>query len=168
MGKDVSIAPKERINIVYRSSTGDVEESVELPMKTLVVGKFKTDQDVTPLSERSVINVNKNNFDEVLKEQKLKLSINVDDRLSSKAEDSEEKPQIPVNLNFNSIADFSPDGIVSQVPNLQKLIELRNALKTLKSPIGNVPEFKKRLVEIMKDPAAKEQLIKELAYKEED
>ncbi len=166
MSKDVSIAPKERINIVYRAATGDVEESVELPMKTLVVGKFKSGQDNTPLSERSVIDVNKDNFNDVLKEQQLDLSINVANKLTGEQDDEEN--QLPVNLKFESLSDFSPDGIVKQVPSLAKLIELRNALKTLKSPLGNVPEFKKKLAAIMKDPSAKDQLIKELAYKDGD
>ncbi|MED7818330.1 MULTISPECIES: type VI secretion system contractile sheath small subunit [unclassified Francisella] len=166
MSKDISIAPKERINIVYRAATGNVEESVELPMKTLVIGKFKSGHDNTPLSERSVIDVNKDNFNDVLKEQQLDLSINVANKLTGEQDDEEN--QLPVNLKFESLSDFSPDGIVKQVPSLAKLIELRNALKTLKSPLGNVPEFKKKLAAIMKDPTAKEQLIKELAYKEED
>ncbi len=40
MSSDGSVAPKERINIVYRSSTGDAQEQIELPLKQLVLGDF--------------------------------------------------------------------------------------------------------------------------------
>ena len=36
-GQEGSIAPKERVNIVYRPATGDAKEEVELPLKVLVM-----------------------------------------------------------------------------------------------------------------------------------
>jgi type VI secretion system protein ImpB len=40
MAKEGTVAPKERVNIVYRPATGDAKEEVELPLKLLVVGDF--------------------------------------------------------------------------------------------------------------------------------
>ena len=42
-----SVAPKERVNIVYKSSVGDQTEEVELPLKLLMLG------DYTGLSDKS-------------------------------------------------------------------------------------------------------------------
>ena len=40
MAKEGSVAPKERVNIVYRPATGDAKEEIELPLKLLVIGDF--------------------------------------------------------------------------------------------------------------------------------
>ena len=42
------------------------------------------------------------------------------------------------------------------------MIELREALKALKSPLGNVPQFRKRLAEIIRNPETRAQLLNEL------
>jgi type VI secretion system protein ImpB len=53
------------------------------------------------------------------------------------------------------------------VPELQKLLELRDALTALKGPLGNLPEFRKKIQSLVTDPAAKEKLLKELGGGEE-
>ena len=40
MPNEGSTSPKERVNIVYRPATGDVQEDVELPLKLMVLGDF--------------------------------------------------------------------------------------------------------------------------------
>jgi type VI secretion system protein ImpB len=157
MSQEVSVAPKERINIVYKSSTGDQQEQVELPLKLLVVGDFTNGVMSDTLSERSPININKTNFNAVLKDHKIKLALTVPDRLSQ-----QENASLSVELNVNSIEDFEPDHLVNNVPELKKLLSLRDALKGLKAPLGNVPAFRKRLAEIVADDAARQQILSEL------
>ena len=41
MAKEGSVAPKERVNIVYRPATGDAKVEVELPLKLLILGPTK-------------------------------------------------------------------------------------------------------------------------------
>ena len=50
MAKEGSVAPKERVNIVYRPATGDAKEEVELPLKVLVMGDFSLKDDTTQVS----------------------------------------------------------------------------------------------------------------------
>lgn len=159
MSKEGSIAPKERVNIMYRPATGDVEESIELPMKSLVMGEFKSEPDSTPLADRKAISVNKDNFNNVIKEQNLNLALNVPNKI---ADSSDEEDNLAVNLEFESLAGFTPDEIVKQVPELNKLIELRDALKTIRSQLGNVPEFKKKISKLIQNPETREQLLAEL------
>jgi len=45
---------------------------------------------------------------------------------------------------------------------LKKLMELRDALKALKGPLGNIPEFRKKIQDIVKDEEVKARLLKEL------
>ncbi len=164
MSKEGSIAPKERVNIVYKPAIGNVEESVELAMKTLILGEFKSDEDEISLAERKAINVNKDNFNNVMKEQNLSLSFNVKNKLEDNADEDSE---LAVKIDFNALEDFTPDQIVQQVPKLKKLIELRDALKTVRSQLGNVPEFKKKIANIIADDATRAQLLEELNLKDE-
>jgi type VI secretion system protein ImpB len=157
MAKEGSVAPKERVNIVYRPATGDAKEEVELPLKLLVMGDFTGAPDDRPLEKRDPINIDKDNFDEVLKSHKLGLSVNVANRLSGK-----EGEEMPVNLKIGSLKDFGPEAIAAQVPELKKLLELRDSLKSLKSPLSNVPEFRKKIQELVKDEDARKKLLAEL------
>ncbi|WP_421899580.1 type VI secretion system contractile sheath small subunit [Maridesulfovibrio sp.] len=157
MAKEGSVAPKERVNIVYKPDTGDAKEEVELPLKLLVVGDFTQKDDDRMVEDRDPVNIDKDNFNEVLKAQDLELKLGVEDKLSG-----EDDAQMAVNLKFESLKDFDPDRIIKQVPELQKLMELREALKALKSPLSNVPEFRKKVQELVKDDGAREKLLKEL------
>jgi len=157
MPKEGSVAPKERVNIVYRPATGDAQQEVELPLKVLVMGDFTMRADSTPLEDRKPVNVDKDNFNDVLKGHDVKLETVVDDTLSGEAD-----AKLSVNLDFKSMKDFEPDAIIQKVPELKKLVELREALKALKGPLGNVPDFRKKIQELVRDEGARARLLKEL------
>lgn len=161
MAKESSVAPKERVNIVYRPATGDAKEEVELPLRLLVMGDFTQSPDDRMLEEREPVNIDKDNFNEVLKEQNIKLSMTVPNKISGEPDD-----EMNVELNFDSMKDFEPEAIARKTPELKRLLELRGALTTLKGPLSNLPEFRKKLQELVKDDAAREQLLKELGVEE--
>ncbi len=161
MAKEGTVAPRERVNIVYRPATGDAKEDVELPLKRLVMGDFTGAPDDRPLEKREPVNIDKDNFDQVLKAQGLSLDMNVPNRLSGKADD-----EMSVKLNIASMKDFGPEGVADQVPELKKLLELREAVRALKSPMSNVPEFRKKLQELVKDDDARARLLKEVGIEE--
>jgi type VI secretion system protein ImpB len=58
--------------------------------------------------------------------------------------------------------DFGPEAIVEQVPELKRLLELREALRALKGPLSNVPEFRKKIQELIKDEDARQRLLAEI------
>jgi len=156
MSKEGSVAPKERVNIKYTPATGGAEAERELPLKTLVMGDFTGRADDTPLAQRKPINVNKDNYNEVLAKQNLAVSVNVPDKLSA------EPGEMPVELKFSSLEDFGPEGVAKQVPQLRQLLELRAALAALKGPLGNVPAFRKQLQALLGDATQRQRLMKEL------
>ncbi|MFG1418019.1 type VI secretion system contractile sheath small subunit [Xanthobacter sp. V0B-10] len=153
-----SVVPKERVNIRYRPATGNVKEDVELPLKLLVVGDFTQKPDERPVEERELSNVNKDNFDEVLKSQHLSLDLSVDDKLNDGGADE----KLAVNLKFERLKDFEPEAVVRQVPELKALLELREALVALKGPLGNVPAFRKMIQSVIDDEAARQRLLSEI------
>ena len=157
MAKDPSVAPKERVNIVYRTTIGDVKEDVELPLKTLILGDFTGKVDERPLEEREPINIDKDNFNEVMKAQGITLNFSVPNKLSDNPED-----ELDVNLKIEAINDLGPEAIALQIPELQQLLELRDALRALKGPLANVPEFRKKIQQLIKDETAREKLLAEI------
>lgn len=159
MSKNGSVAPKERINIKYTPATGDQQSEVELPLKLLVTGDFKGNPEDVSLEERETVSIDKHNFDAVMKQSALNIDIAVPNRL----EDNSEEQDISVNLKFESIADFNPDSVAKQVPQLNKLLELREALLALKGPMGNIPAFRNKLQDLIADKDARDSLEKELA-----
>ena len=68
MATEGSVAPKERVNIVYKTDTGGKSEEKELPLKLLVAGDYTQRPDATPLESRKPVNINKDNFNDVLAE----------------------------------------------------------------------------------------------------
>lgn len=160
MGKGIdgaSVAPKERINIKYVPATGGQQAEIELPLTMMIVGNMKGRTEETPIEERQTVSIDKNNFNKVMKESSLELNFAVPNRLAEESEDD-----LPVKLSIETLADFSPDRIAEQVPELRKLLELREALVALKGPLGNIPAFRNRLQDLLASSEAREQLLKEL------
>lgn len=160
MAKEGTVAPKERVNIVYKSEVGGAQQEVELPLKILMVGDYTGRKDDRVMEERAPINVDKGNFNDVMAKQELRVEISVEDKLTGAPNSS-----IPVSLKFESLADFAPEGVVNQVPELRKLQELRAALTALKGPLGNVPAFRKKIQALLGDDATRQKLIDELGLK---
>ncbi|NNE63815.1 MAG: type VI secretion system contractile sheath small subunit [Gammaproteobacteria bacterium] len=151
-----SVAPKERVNIVYKSNTGDQSEDVELPLKLLMIGDYTGKQNDDTVEDREPVNINKDNFNDVIASMNLSLDMNVSDTLS---EDNEE---MAVHLDIKSMKDLSPDNVAGQVPELNSLLEMRRALLALKGPLGNVPKFRKTIQNILNEDSSREQIMKEL------
>lgn len=161
MATDGSVAPKERVNITYKPSTGEAQAELELPLKLLVLGDFTQKQDDRPIEDRKPINIDKDNYNDVLRAQKLSLDLSVANKLGGDSNDN-----LAVNLQFESLRDFEPDAIVEKVPELKEIIELRNALKALKGPLGNVPDFRKKLQALIQDEATRAKLLAELGIEQ--
>jgi type VI secretion system protein ImpB len=157
MAKEGSVAPRERVNITYKPSTGDLKEELELPFKMVMIGDYTLRPDDRPLEERKPISVDKDNFDDVMKSHELELSLGVKDRLSGKTDE-----EMAVELKFEKLKDFSPESVAESVPELNKLLELRKALQALKGPLGNLPKFRKKLQGLLDSEADIEKILAEL------
>ena len=163
MTDETSVAPKERVNIRFSPATGNVPEGIELPFKQVVIGKFGTAPDDTPLEERTMVNVDKDTFDSVMRAKDLSLDLSVADVLSG-----EEDASLALGLRFATLKDFEPEQVVNQVPELTRLMELRSALLALKGPLGNVPAFRKSVQGILDDESLRKKLLEELGIEPGD
>lgn len=160
MARKESVAPKERINIVYRPATS-ANEVIELPLKMLVVADVTGVEDDRPLEERKPVKIDKDNFNSVMESFELGCNVSVPDKLSGESDQ-----ELVASLQFKTLRDFTPDGLVKQVPELNRLLELRKALSALKSPIGNRKEFRNRIRDLIDDDSSRQQLLRELGLEE--
>jgi len=164
MAKEGSVAPKERVNVTFKPDTGDATEEIELPLKLMVLGDFTQRADDRSIEERKPISIDKNSFDEVLAKQELNLTFAVPNELQEETESEE----LAVNLNINSMKDFNPTSLDQQVPELQKLMELRDALVALKGPLGNAPAFRKAIESVLSDDDSRDRVLAELGLNDQN
>jgi type VI secretion system protein ImpB len=163
MAKEGSVAPKERVNIVYKPATGNAQAEIELPLKLMILGDFTGRADSTPLEDRKAVSIDKDNFNDVMKAHNLSSDISVKNTLTGGEGD-----QMAVSLKFGTLKDFEPEAVARQVPELNKLLELRAALVGLRCPLGNTPAFKKKLEKIMSDEGARQKLLSELGAEKKE
>lgn len=154
---DGSIAPKERINVRYIPRTDGQTAEVELPLSLLVTGDLKGKPDDTPLDERQPVAIDNNTFNAVLAKSGIERNVSVPSVLNGVS-----GARMDISLKVKSMADLSPDNIAAQVPELKKMLELREALVALKGPMGNIPAFRAQLQALLDNEETREQLIQEL------
>ncbi|UBM42553.1 type VI secretion system contractile sheath small subunit [Hafnia paralvei] len=149
--------PKARVNIKLDLHTGGAQKKVELPLKLLVMGDYSNGTEQRPLSERSKIDINKNNFNSVLSEFQPSIKMAVPDTLAADGTDT------AVSLTFNDMKDFEPEQVARQIPQLRALLAMRNWLRDLKSNLLDNATFRRELENILKDDALSDELRTELA-----
>jgi type VI secretion system protein ImpB len=149
--------PKARINIKLDLHTGDAQKKTELPLKLMVMGDYSNGKEQRPLSERSKVAIDKNNFDSVLAQFSPELKLAVANTLVEDASEAE------VVLGFQSMKDFEPEQVARQVPQLRALLAMRNLLRDLKSNLLDNARFRLELERILMDEALTDELRGELA-----
>lgn len=156
MPVDGSGTPAERVHIVYQAATGSGRDEKELPLKLLMLGDFTGRADATALEDRKPITVTRDTFDEVLASQKLRLDLAVPDRLGDHG------GELPLTLRLGALRDFAPEALARQMPELRQLLDLREAIVALKGPLGELPDFRRRIQAILGDPAARAAVLAEI------
>ncbi len=135
-----------RVQITYDVEIGDAVEKKELP---LVVGLLAdlSGQPVQPLpklKERRFVEIDRDNFDEVLGNISPRLDLSVSDTLKGDG-------NLKIELNFKEFGDFHPEAIVSQVPRLAKLLEARQQLRDLLAKLDGNDELDDLLENVVKN-----------------
>jgi type VI secretion system protein ImpB len=132
--KKVGRVRPPRVHITYDVEIGDAIEKRDLPFVVGVLADLSgmPDKPLPPIAKRKFVDIDRDNFNDVLKKIGPRLAFKVDNRLS------EDDTKIPVELRFESMDDFAPAAIAQQVTPLRKLLELRNSLANIRSTlIGN-------------------------------
>jgi type VI secretion system protein ImpB len=136
---------KPRVHITYEVETEGAEILRELPFVVGIMGDFSGDptQPLKPLSERKFIQIDRDNFNEVMARMTPGLNIRVDNKLA------DDGSQMAVSLQFDSIEDFEPARVAKQVPALKALLETRNKLRDLMSKVDRSEQLESLLEQIL-------------------
>ena len=155
---------KPRVHIAYDVETEGAAVKKELPFVVGVMGDFSGDntEALKPLKDRRFIQIDRDNFNDVLKRMSPSLRLKVDNTLT------DDGSQFEVNLNFKSIDDFEPAAVVNQVEPLRKLMETRNKLRDLMTKIDRSEELENVLEEVLSNTASLDSMAKELNLEETD
>jgi len=153
-----------RVQITYDVEIGDAIELKELPFVLGVLGDF-TGQPTEPLprlKDRKFVEVNPDNFDQVLESMKPHLAFSVENKLS----EDPNAGNIKVDLNFKSLDDFAPENVARQVKPLRELLELRTRMTDLRGNLQGNDKLEELLRTTVGDKDKLDQLRKEMGMPE--
>lgn len=155
---------KPRVHITYEVETEGAVVQKELPFVVGVMGDFSGDPTtpLKPLKDRKFVQIDRDNFNDVLRRMTPGLNIKVANTL--KDDDSE----LAVDLKFNSIDDFEPTAVVEQVEPLRKLRETRDRLRDLLTKVDRSDELEGLLEKVLQNPDDLKQLSTDLGIEASD
>ncbi len=156
---DASTKRAPRPRLLYPSIVAGRRAEVEPPFTILALGDYTLHQDDRVVRLRRPIRIDRESFEGVMAGMRLQLDLHVTYRLSN-----EPGAELAAMLRFKRLSDFAPDGIVAQVPEMRRLLELRGALDALRGPLSNNPTFSKRIEAALADGDARERLANELGF----
>jgi len=136
---------KPRVHITYEVETEGAMVERELPFVVGVMGDFSGDptEPLKPLKDRKFIQVDRDNFNDVMARLTPGLNLKVDNTLQ------DDGSQMAVELKFRSMEDFEPAAIVNQVPALKKLMDTRNQLRDLMTKVDRSDQLEKVLERVL-------------------
>ena len=152
-----------RVEISYKVESNGAQVTKELPFVVGVLGDYSGDNSEakSPLRDRKVVGIDRDNFDDVMQKINPKVNLKVDNTLEG------DGSQMGVELEFNSIEDFEPHKIVDQVEPLRKLLETRNKLRDLLTKADRSDELESLLEEVLSNTDALANLSNELGVNKE-
>ncbi len=162
---------KPRVHITYEVETEGAEIQRELPFVVGVMGDFSGDPTapLRPLTDRKFIQIDRDNFNEVMASMTPGLKLKVDNTLAN------DGTQMAVDLKFNSMDDFEPARVAmddfeparvaAQVPALAALLETRAKLRDLMSKVDRSEELENLLEQVLRSENELKALSGELGVK---
>jgi type VI secretion system protein ImpB len=154
---------KPRVHITYEVETEGAAIVRELPFVVGVMGDYAGDptEPVKPLAERKFVQIDRDNFNDVMARIAPGLNIKVDNTLAG------DGSQMAVNLKFKSMDDFDPVKVAEQVPALKALLDTRARLRDLVSKADLSEELEGLLEQVLQDKSKLDALSTELGLKKE-
>jgi type VI secretion system protein ImpB len=143
-----------RVHIKYEVEIGDAIELKELPFVVGVLGDFsgKPDKPLPPVRDRKFVEIDRDNFNQVMLGMSPRLTYRVDNKLDNTG------TKMNVELRFKSLEDFEPDKVVQQVEPLRQLVEARRRLSDLLSKMDGNDRLEELLQEVIQNTGAQQQL----------
>jgi len=146
--KKLSRIRPPRVQITYDVEIGDAIQMKELPFVAGILADLsgKPAEALPKLKDRKFVEIDRDNFNDVLASCAPRLALRVDNKLAN--DDS----KLNVELNFRSIDDFDPAEVVKQIEPLRKLFDARQRLMDLLAKLDGNDKLDALLQEIVANP----------------
>jgi type VI secretion system protein ImpB len=151
-----------RVQITYDVEVGDAIEMKEIPFVVGVLADLsgKPDEPLPKVKDRKFVEIDRDNFNQVLSGMKPRLAYRVDNKLTG--DDS----KIAVELRFKSLDDFHPERVAEQVTPVRKLVEARKRLSDLLAKLDGNDKLDELLQDVLASTDSIEKLGKEAGVEE--
>ena len=155
-----------RVQITYDVEVGDAIQLKELPMVVGVMSDLsgKREDPLEPIKARKFVEIDRDNFDDVLESCKPGLAFQVDNKLSDADDDS----QMNVKLSFSDMEDFEPVNVLKQVEPMRRLFKARNRLRDLLTKLDGNDELDGLLRQVISSTEDADKLRGELEKRAKD
>jgi type VI secretion system protein ImpB len=149
---------RPRVQITYDVETNGAMQKVELPFTVGVLADLsgQPSAPLRPLKERKAVNIDRDNFDDVLSRATPRVAMKVQNRLTDEA------TKLAVELNFKAMDDFDPARIAEQVPALKKLLEMRVELMQLVSKMQGNDKLDQLLADVLSNTEKAKELAQQM------
>jgi type VI secretion system protein ImpB len=143
-----------RVNITYEVEIGGAQVVKEIPFVVGVLSDLSGHpaESLGKLKDRKFVEIDRDNFNDVLKSMAPRLAIRVPNTLK------DDGSELSVELNFKDLSDFGPEAIVNQVEPLRKLLEVRGQLKDLQSRTEGNDRLEEMLDSLIENDAVRDKL----------
>jgi type VI secretion system protein ImpB len=151
-----------RVQLTYDVEIGDAIEQKEIPFVVGVMGDFagQSNNAQPKLKDRKFVNVDLDNFDDVMEGLAPRAAFRAKNTLSEQA------GEFAVDLTFKSIDDFRPESVVQQVDPLRKLLEARTKLSDLRNKLAGNDKLEDILNDVLNSTESLHRLSEETKGKE--
>ena len=150
-----------RVQIEYDVELYGAQKKVQLPFVMGVMSDLsgKPEEPLPPVSDRKFLEVDVDNFDARMKSMKPRVAFQVENTLTGEG-------NLPVDITFESMDDFSPAAVARKVDGLNKLLEARTQLANLITYMDGKTGAEELIAKVLADPALLSSLTAEAKSQE--
>lgn len=154
---------RPRVQITYDVETNGAMAKTELPFVMGIMADLSgaPKEALRPLKERKFVNIDRDNFNDVLARSAPRLALKVDNKLTGEADS-----KLGVELNFKHIDDFEPAKVAEQIPALKELMDMRGRLDQLLSKMEGNDKLEELLAGILANTEKAAAMAKEMGVEE--
>ena len=137
-----------RVQIEYDVELYGAQKKVQLPFVMGVMSDLsgKSEDPLPPVADRKFLEVDVDNFDARMKSMKPRVAFQVENTLTGEG-------NLPVDITFESMDDFSPAAVARKVDGLSKLLEARTQLANLITYMDGKTGAEELIAKVLADPA---------------
>jgi type VI secretion system protein ImpB len=148
---------RPRVQITYDVETNGAMVKSELPFVVGVLADLsgQPKEKLPPMKQRKVVNIDRDNFNNVLEKAAPRVAMKVDNKISGEG-------RLGVELNFKHLDDFEPARVAEQVGPLRELLEMRQRLVQLMNKMEGNDKLEELLGQVLNNTDAARKLAEQM------